>query len=70
MKLKKSAGVNGINNLNERKKMKAKTARRFLSRNKWKIALHETGISKQGKAFIRRRNKCLAILIIHNERTK
>ena len=70
MKTKQSAGANGINNLNKRKKMKAKTARKFLSRNKWKMALHETGISKQGKAFIRRRNKCLAILNLHNERSK
>ena len=70
MKTKQSAGANGINNLNERKKMKAKTARRFLARNKWKMVLHETGISKQSKSLIRRRNKCIAILNLHNERTK
>ena len=61
MKTKQSAGVNGMNK-HERKKMKSKTARRFLSRNKWKIALHETGISKQGKAFIRRKDKCIEAL--------
>ena len=62
MKTKQSAGANGINNLNERKKMKSKTARRFLARNKWKIALHETGISKQSKSLIRRKDKCIEAL--------
>lgn len=38
--------------------MKLKTARRWLDRNQWKIALHKTHTIIQSPAFVRRWQKC------------
>ena len=42
--------------------MKTKTARRWLTRNKWKMALHRTKVSVQGASFVKRWKECVKVL--------
>ena len=42
--------------------MKKKTARRFLSRNKWKIAKHTTKIIELSPSTLKRISKCKKVL--------
>jgi len=43
--------------------MKAKTARRFLTRNQWKMAMHQGRITRQSPSFAKRYKKCISVVI-------